>query len=231
MTTDMTTSTRDITVELMCHKDKRAVIDVLARALRDNPSTIGMFGADPATRLRKLRILYGVLVDWVAQPPYVARYGDRIVGAAAVSPPDTCINRRLRPRVRQVRIIGRDITLEAPSISFRDLIRLLRLGTAALNRSASMSRPGTKHDPATPHFHVELLGVDPDLQGQGIGSALMKSVLRQSDASGVPAYVETDTIDNVGFYGHLGFDVVAEASPLGVHSWYMQRPLAAEPKN
>jgi hypothetical protein len=53
-------------------------------------------------------------------------------------------------------------------------------------------------------------------------------VLRHTDAAGEPAHLETDTPENVRFYGRLGFDVVAQEEPLGVMTWYMTRPAASQ---
>jgi hypothetical protein len=56
----------------------------------------------------------------------------------------------------------------------------------------------------------------------------MGAVLRHTDAAGEPAHLETDTPENVRFYGRLGFDVVAQEEPLGVMTWYMTRPAASQ---
>jgi GNAT superfamily N-acetyltransferase len=213
-----------ITIEPMKNGELPAVIDLLARALLDNPSSVGMFGPDPGRRLRSTRALYSMLMADMAQPPLVAGLHGRIVGAAAVSPPETCFFYRAKARVRRIRIAGQDIYLELPVVPWRQLAGMLRIGWKGLGRAAIMGRSGTAHDPAGRHWHIELVGVEPDLQGQGIGRALMEAVLRQTDAAGEPAYLETDTPENVAFYRHRGFEVTGEARPLDVHMWYMERP-------
>lgn len=223
--TETINHTDHITIEPMKHSELPAVIDLLARALLDNPSTIGMLGTDPRRRLRASRALYSVLIADAAHPPLVARLAGRIVGAAAISPPETCFYRRTKARVRRIRVAGRDIYLEMPSLSWRQLADLLRMGWKGLERAATVGRSGAAHDLAVRHWHVELVGVEPDLQGQGIGSRLMDAVLQQADAAGEPAYLETDTPENVAFYRRRGFEITGEDQPLDVHVRYMERPV------
>jgi MFS family permease len=51
-----------------------------------------------------------------------------------------------------------------------------------------------------PHWYLWLLGVDPDRQGQGVGSALLAPILARADAEGLPCALETLTERNVWFY-------------------------------
>ncbi|MGH2447271.1 MAG: GNAT family N-acetyltransferase [Chloroflexota bacterium] len=199
------------------------VVDVLARALRDNPSFIGMFGPKPGRRLRSTRILCRMILSGQSEPPTVARLAGVVVGAAAVSPPQTCFYCGARWRHYRINIAGRGFTIES-EVSFRELLRLLRLGLPALHRAGVMGRLSAVHDPQVRHWHVELVGVEPDLQGRGIGGTLMEAALRGPDAAGEPASVDTDTTRNVEFYRRLGFEVTATEEPLGVKAWYMERP-------
>ncbi|MGQ0607078.1 MAG: GNAT family N-acetyltransferase [Chloroflexota bacterium] len=86
-----------------------------------------------------------------------------------------------------------------------------------------------RHHVPTPHFYLSALGVEPDRQGEGIGTALMKPVLDRCDRDHVPAYLETATARNVLLYERLGFDVVEELTlpTTDVHGWLMVR--AARP--
>lgn len=61
-----------------------------------------------------------------------------------------------------------------------------------------------------PHWYLEILGVDPTRQGQGIGSGLIQPVLARADADGVACYLETANPKNVPFYLGRGFAVVVE---------------------
>ena len=61
-----------------------------------------------------------------------------------------------------------------------------------------------------PYWYLVLLGVDPDRQGQGIGSSLLQPRLRACDREGISCYLETETARNVRFYERHGFAVVDE---------------------
>jgi len=89
-----------------------------------------------------------------------------------------------------------------------------------------MNRFEHLHKEAMPedHWYLMILGVDPPRQGHGIGSALLQPVLRKADESRLPCYLETDKIEDVGFYRKHGFDVlVQEDIPNGPPFWTMRR--------
>jgi GNAT superfamily N-acetyltransferase len=75
------------------------------------------------------------------------------------------------------------------------------------------------------HWYLWLLGVDPDQQEQGIGSALMEPALSAADRDGFPCYLETQTEENVEYYRGHGFEVAhQEALPnQGPPIWFMVR--------
>ena len=56
-----------------------------------------------------------------------------------------------------------------------------------------------------PHWYLCELAVRPDLQGHGIGGALMQPVLARADAAGMMCYCETFTEKAASFYGKHGF--------------------------
>ncbi len=80
-----------------------------------------------------------------------------------------------------------------------------------------------RRDPADPHWHLGPVAVDPTLQGQGIGSAMLTKVCAQMGACSALAYLKTDKAQNVRFYEKFGYAVVAEALVLGVPNWFMIR--------
>ena len=107
--------------------------------------------------------------------------------------------------------------------------RRLREASAAIEVLEERRRA---HAP-TPHYYLSALGVDPELQGTGIGSALIAPTLAAADAAGMPAYLETATARNVLLYERHGFDVVEELILPGtdVHGWLMLRAPAGSSRN
>lgn len=79
-----------------------------------------------------------------------------------------------------------------------------------------------------PHWYVSAIGVEPERQGQGVGSALMQHAIARADRDGVPIYLETESESNVGFYRNLGFAVIEEIEVVAatVPIWLMSRPAA-----
>ncbi|MCW5982817.1 MAG: GNAT family N-acetyltransferase [Bryobacteraceae bacterium] len=55
------------------------------------------------------------------------------------------------------------------------------------------------------HWHLPLIGVRPDSQGRGVGSALMRHMLQQCDRRRTAAYLEATSPANVRLYERLGF--------------------------
>lgn len=62
--------------------------------------------------------------------------------------------------------------------------------------------------PKEPHWYLPMIGVDPFMQGKGIGSALVARSLELVDADELPAYLESSNPRNIGLYQRFGFEVV-----------------------
>jgi len=92
---------------------------------------------------------------------------------------------------------------------------------------AALEERRRRHAPAA-HFYLSALGVEPDRQGEGVGTALMQPVLERADRDRLPAYLETATGRNVLLYERQGFGVVEELTlpNTDVHGWLMLRPPA-----
>lgn len=73
-----------------------------------------------------------------------------------------------------------------------------------------------KHTPTEEHWYLNLLGTHPDWQRQGIGRLLMAEGFALAEEAGVPCYLETESLENVAYYRHHGFEVLSEWEfPLG----------------
>jgi hypothetical protein len=64
-----------------------------------------------------------------------------------------------------------------------------------------------------------------------VGAALFSHWLAGVDRDDMPAYLETDSEDNVRFYERRGFSLDGETSILGVRVWRMKRPPAGHRRN
>jgi ribosomal protein S18 acetylase RimI-like enzyme len=86
-------------------------------------------------------------------------------------------------------------------------------------------------DAPEPHWYLALLGVNPDLQRRGLGSAVVQPILEQADAHDTPCYLETQEERNIAFYERLGFRVLREIDhrESGVRNWTFRRDARANP--
>lgn len=79
-------------------------------------------------------------------------------------------------------------------------------------------------DPKQPHVHLGPIGVSPEAQGHGVGTALMNRYIKHLKQERAAGYLETDRPENVQFYKKFGFVVQQEEQLIGTPTWYMWRP-------
>ncbi|MCX2924321.1 GNAT family N-acetyltransferase [Streptomyces sp. NEAU-W12] len=81
------------------------------------------------------------------------------------------------------------------------------------------------HPTGRAHEYLWMIGVTPGRQGEGIGTALVGSVLDRCDREGRPAYLEASSVRSRLLYERLGFAPVGEPLPLpgGPRLWPMWR--------
>ncbi|SHN38969.1 GNAT family N-acetyltransferase [Cryptosporangium aurantiacum] len=182
---------------------KRAEAQVLARAFHDDP--MFTFIAPSADRRRRvLPWFFGAALRLGDQQGRV----DTDAGRAAVIwlPP------------------GR--TSLGPGALLRSGLALapIRLGPSAFGRftrltSAFEKSAATVH--GTTYWHLFILGVDPSVQGQGVGVRLVAPVLAEADAAGHLCYLETLSERNLAFYQRLGFTVAGHVTAPGLPEFWM----------
>ncbi len=78
-----------------------------------------------------------------------------------------------------------------------------------------------------PHAHFGPFGVEPELQGCGIGTVVLREYTRRLDEAGENSYLETEKPQNVALYSRFGYEVIAEAEVLGAPNWFMWREAGA----
>ena len=75
------------------------------------------------------------------------------------------------------------------------------------------------------HWFLQTVGVEPQSQGKGYASKLIRPMLTRIDEEGLPCYLETLDEHNVPLYKHLGFKVVDKATvpKTSLTNWAMLR--------
>lgn len=181
------------------------VLDVLSRGMRDNPLHVTAFGEDPETRRRRFRKLVSMMfsVGDLSHTLVARREDGVVVGVCGMMPPGDCL-----PGLGQ---------------QLRMLPSMLAIGPRTAGRIMRWMGAWQRHHPGERHWHLGPLAVDAHLQGEGVGSRMMRVFCARMDAAGEDAYLETDKPINVRFYERFGFEVVGEGEVLGVPNWFMLR--------
>jgi hypothetical protein len=84
-------------------------------------------------------------------------------------------------------------------------IGLTRAGKAMSRESAIKS-----NYPKAPIYYLWFLGVNTSDQNNGIGSKLLKEIIKDSQRQHKPIYLETSTIKNIPWYEKFGFSIYNE---------------------
>ena len=184
--------------------EMEAVLGVIARGMRDNPTHVAALGENSERREKRVRRIFSRVLPVMGHSLILARHPDgTILGVLGMAAPGRC---QANAKQRMQLMLG-----------------LLPLGPRALSRSLRWVGTWEKRDPEERHWHLGPVAVDAHLQGMGIGSKLMRIFCAQMDAAGEDAYLETDKPENVRFYERFGFEVVGEQEVIGVPNWYMAR--------
>ena len=182
--------------------------DILAGAFHRDPIWSWAF-PDAERRLEQYRALWGLFVDAAIRYPWV-RMNDSSTAVALWIPPG-----------------GSELTEEGEEQLEALVVSLLGEGAArALDAFAALDRA---HPRDVPHYYLSLLGTDPQHLGRGYGLGLLEDNLREIDALGMPAYLESSNPGNVALYARYGFEPRAAISiPHGgpdiVTMWRAARP-------
>ncbi|AZP20349.1 GNAT family N-acetyltransferase [Streptomyces aquilus] len=81
------------------------------------------------------------------------------------------------------------------------------------------------HPAGRAHEYLWMIGVSPDRQGEGLGTALIGAVLDRCDREGLPAYLEASNARSRALYERLGFALPDRplVLPDGPQMWPMWR--------
>lgn len=188
-------------VRPIADSDVPAAVDTLAAAFADYPFTRHVIAAaGHLARIRRYQELCLTRVGMVHGRVWVAD-GGRAVAVWGVPGAD-------------------------PSPAFAELSPVLaELSGDRAAAAEAADRAMAPHRPQEPGWFLETVATAPELQGKGLGRAVLAPGLREAERAGRPAFLETSDEANVGFYRRLGFAVTAEV-PLpdgGPRTWCMRR--------
>jgi ribosomal protein S18 acetylase RimI-like enzyme len=195
-------------VRLARPEDIPGLAVVLARAFATDPF-FRFIAADGPDRVERMRDAWGAMLRH-GSAGLVQTYTTGDLAGAAVWLPPGHTRPSLLDSIRMMPAMAR-------------LSRWSRL--AAVGRAMTELDLRHRHHAPGPHHYLMALGVDPDRQGQGIGSALMAPVLERCDREGRIAYLETSTPGGRRLYERHGFEVVEERTlrDTTTRGWLMLR--------
>ena len=87
---------------------------------------------------------------------------------------------------------------------------LAAVGEQHFERGAVIVYTIEEAHPEEPHWYLPVIGVRPEHQGRGLGSALLSTMTSKLDTEGLPAYLEASTERNRALYQRHGFEVTGE---------------------
>jgi ribosomal protein S18 acetylase RimI-like enzyme len=104
------------------------------------------------------------------------------------------------------------------------------LGAPALARYEAFGAGTQQFTVASPHHHLDMIGVRRSHQGQGLARLLLEAVHALSESSELSSGVSltTEVFANVGLYRRVGYRVLGRARVADdLETWSLFRPRAA----
>jgi len=169
------------------YDDALRLIPNLVRAFDDDPATNWIVRQDKK-RSNAFNIWFRLCLCKISLPHDEVYVTDDCIGGALWIPPE----------ILDIGFIERIMLLP-------DIVRTMSI--RGIRRSVAFITSLEEVHPKEKHFYLQFLGVDPDHQGKGVGSSLIKPILHICDRESCGAYLETSKEKNLGFYERHGFVV------------------------
>lgn len=182
-------------------EDKNQVVDILSNSFDDNKSVNYIIKQDSKRkeRIRKL-MTYSFDVCYLSGDVFLS---DDKKACALILLPD-----KKKTSLRSALL---DIKLVTSVIGLRNVRK-------AMNREAFINRI----HPEGLLYYLWFIGVDVSSQGKGIGSMLMKDIIKESDSLNRTMCLETSTIKNLPWYENFGFKTYRELD-FGYTLYFMKK--------
>jgi GNAT superfamily N-acetyltransferase len=195
-------------IELLQREQIGGAALLLARAFANDP-ILNHFLDDPNKRGDALPAFFEHVLELLLPSRSIYCTIDErgtLTGVAAWRPPDPLeVDDAGAARAEHARLIVDSL--------FREGARQLFEGFEVLE----------SHHPRSAHWYLTFVGVEPSIQGLGLGTRLLRPVLDDADRTSTPCYLETPFPETSGFYESLGFVCVNHydfpGAPTGVDAY------------
>jgi GNAT superfamily N-acetyltransferase len=161
----------------------------LARAFDGDPP-MRWFLPDDSRRVELARLMFEVMLERLHLRRDECYTTTDVVGGALWVPPGRwrlSLSQQLRLLPSMLKVFGRGLGRAQRGLAVMD----------------------SKH-PREPHYYLDSLGVEPERQGRGLGSALMRPILERCDREQLPAYLNAGSPRSRNLYLRHGFEVTDE---------------------
>lgn len=208
----MATTKHALVLRLLHGKDLENAAHLVGRGMCNNPSNMSVFPIpDSERRSIAMGRFFVPVLRGLYQRGLVlgALLSNKLVGICGMARPGFC----QPPTIEKARILPAAVVGNPIATPLRIL---------------DWVGEWARRDPAERHWHLGPVAVEPFLQGQGIGTAMLNAFCSLVDSTGTDAYLETDKPENVRLYLRFGFTVLESAEVLGVRNWFMCRSAKGE---
>lgn len=179
------------------YNDKSLVVDILTKSFDTNKSVNYVVKQDKKRekRIRKLMV-YSFELCWNSGEIYLTPDKN---GVALISLPHT--------KKTSFQTIFQDLNLAISSIGITRIPKILKMESSI-----------KEHYPKC-LMYISFIGVVPECQRKGIGSALLSNIIGLSNERKLPLYLETSMSENIPFYIKHNFELYHQLEP--EHTIYM----------
>ncbi|MFN0177714.1 MAG: GNAT family N-acetyltransferase [Gemmatimonadales bacterium] len=192
-------------VEVLTAADHEAIVAVLAAAFHQYPAMRFILGPSEDYD-RDLRRLVGFYADkrllrgW---PALGIRLAGELVAATLVNEPES---------------------ESSPAVDAALATLRAEIGEAAYARMMAFEGASDRNEPATRHYFVGMIGVRPEVKGQGHAGRLLTRVHEMAAERGYDGVcLTTENPGNLSFYRHLGYRILAETQVDTLTTWTLFR--------
>lgn len=193
----------NISLESLKSNEIDEAADLLSKAFILTPFSAKVAGGQSQKHRKMLKKGFKIMLEKKPGLKYVAKQNNKIVGVIRMTRWPDCQNST--PRGIE----------KIPTLLF---------GRGSALRLFKFRSIWKKHDPNKPHWHIDPLGVLPEMQGKGIGSKLLTFFCDYIDSENAAAYHETDQEKNVRLYKKFGYKVVETKPIFTITNWFLCRP-------
>ena len=197
-----------IEIMFLSIKDREKVVKVLFAAFKQDPLMYYFFGNE-YQNLAKYVMEYICNLAHLSNLLLLGAFiEEELKGVALITPPEA---------------VDRD---KQEAVAKLDEKLAIAVGEAVITSIEIYFQIKEANKPKQPHFYLDILGVTPKSQGQGVGKALIKKLHKMSEESLQSCGVALDTENegNLTFYESQGYSVSTTTNLDRLKIWSMFRP-------